>query len=87
MPPLPLTGPGVGQVTHCPIVLCFDAALVEASDPWTSSLPAPFLGACENKVNSVGTGMGWVAAAAVGGFVLRAQLSELWFSLAVVFGD
>lgn len=40
-------------------------------------------------VDSAGTGMGWMAAAAaaVDGFVLTAQLSGLWCSLAVVFGE
>lgn len=53
------------------------AALVAASDPWASSSSLSLEPVGGGGVDSAGTGMGWVAAAAVGGFVIRTQLSGL----------
>lgn len=61
------------------------AALVAASDPWASSQSLSSEPVGGDGVDSAGTGMGWVAAAVVGGFVLRTQLSGLWCSLTAVF--
>lgn len=62
------------------------AALVAASKPWASSQSLSLEPVGGGGVDSAGTGMGWMVAAAVGGFVLRTQLSGLWCSLAAVFG-
>lgn len=86
--PLPWLAQLWARSYTAPLYCAFDAALVAASDPWASSVLAPFLGACGawGGVDCAGTGMGWAAAAAVAGFVLTPHLSELG-SLAAVSGE